>query len=231
MAPVFFVGKKDSKKRMVQDYWYLNEWIIKNNYPLLLISDIVKNIGTKKMFTKLDLRWEYNNIWIKEEDEQKVAFTTLEGLFESTIMFFGLTNSLATFQTMKNKILWNLINTGKVVGFIDEIIVEFLNVMIGPEGIKIEEKKVKRLLDWLTSKEVKDIQKFLGLANYYQQFIKNFAAIARLLYDLVKKNQKWDWTEKQEKMFQELKKRFMKELVLMTLNLDKRRWKQIHQIM
>ena len=82
-------------------------------------------------------------------------------------MFFGLTNSLATFQTMKNKILWNLINTGKVVGFIDEIIVEFLNVVIGPEGIKIEEKKVKRLLDWLTSKEVKDIQKFLELANYY----------------------------------------------------------------
>ena len=69
MAPVFFVGKRDSKKRMVQDYWYLNKWIIKNNYPLLLISDIVKNIGTKKMFTKLDLRWEYNNIWIKEEDE------------------------------------------------------------------------------------------------------------------------------------------------------------------
>jgi len=69
MAPVFFVGKKDSKKRMVQNYWYLNKWIIKNNYPLLLISDIVKNIGTKKMFTKLDLRWEYNNVWINEEDE------------------------------------------------------------------------------------------------------------------------------------------------------------------
>ena len=167
MAPVFFVGKKDSKKRMVQDYWYLNKWIIKNNYPLLLISDIVKNIGTKKMFTKLDLRWKYNNIWIKEKDEQKAAFTTPKGLFELTIMFFGLTNSPAIFQTMKNKILWNLINTGKVVGFIDEIIVEFLNVVIGPEGIKIEEKKVKRLLDWLTSKEVKDIQKFLELANYY----------------------------------------------------------------
>ena len=67
--------------------------------------------------------------------------------------------------------------------------------------IKIEEKEVKRLLDWLTPKEVKDIQKFLGLANYYWQFIKNFAAIARLLYDLVKKNQKWDWTERQEKVF------------------------------
>jgi len=56
MAPVFFVGKKDSKKRMVQDYRYLNEWTIKNNYPLPLISDVVENIGTKKVFTKMDLR-------------------------------------------------------------------------------------------------------------------------------------------------------------------------------
>ena len=55
MALVFFVGKKDSKKRMVQDYRYLNEWTIKNNYPLPLISDIVENIGTKKVFTKMDL--------------------------------------------------------------------------------------------------------------------------------------------------------------------------------
>jgi len=62
MAPVFFVGKKDGKKRMVQDYRYLNEWTIKNNYPLPLISNVVENIDTKKLFTKMDLRWEYNNI-------------------------------------------------------------------------------------------------------------------------------------------------------------------------
>ena len=56
MAPVFFVKKKDGKKRMVQDYRYLNEWTIKNNYPLPLISDVLENIGTKKVFTKMDLR-------------------------------------------------------------------------------------------------------------------------------------------------------------------------------
>ena len=55
-ALVFFVGKKDGKKRKVQDYWHLNEWMVKNNYPLPLISDIIKNIGTKKVFTKIDLR-------------------------------------------------------------------------------------------------------------------------------------------------------------------------------
>ena len=69
IAPVFFIGKKDGKKRMVQDYWYLNEWTVRNNYPLPLISDIIENIGTKKVFTKIDLRWEYNNMRIKEGDE------------------------------------------------------------------------------------------------------------------------------------------------------------------
>ena len=66
---MFFIGKKDGKKWIVQDYQYLNEWTIKNNYPLLLISDVVENIGTKKIFTKIDLRWGYNNVRIKEGDE------------------------------------------------------------------------------------------------------------------------------------------------------------------
>ena len=68
-ALVFFVGKKDGKKRMVQDYQYLNEWTIKNNYPLPLISDVLENIGMKKLFIKIDLRWGYNNVRIKERDE------------------------------------------------------------------------------------------------------------------------------------------------------------------
>ena len=55
-APVFFVRKKDGKKQMVQDYQYLNEWTVKNNYPLPLISDVLENIGTKMMFMKMDLR-------------------------------------------------------------------------------------------------------------------------------------------------------------------------------
>jgi len=195
MAPVFFIGKKDGKKRMVQDYRYLNEWTIKNNYPLPLISNIVENTGMKKIFTKMDLRWGYNNVWIKEEDEWKTAFTTPKGSFEPTVMFFGLTNSPATFQVMMNELLRDLINTGKVAAFIDDVIVGvetekrhneivaeiikmleennlyvkqekykwkvrevgFLGVVIGPEGIKMEEEKVKGMLDWPTPKYIKNV--------------------------------------------------------------------------
>ena len=122
-VPVFFVEKKVGKKQMVQDYQYLNEWTIKNNYPLLLISDVLENIGTKKVFTKMDLRWGYNNVRIKEGDEWKAAFTTPEGSFEPMVMFFGLTNSPAIFQAMMNKLLRNLINTGKIAAFINDVIV------------------------------------------------------------------------------------------------------------
>ena len=65
-----------------------------------------------------------------------------------------------------------------------------MGVVVGLEGIKMEKEKVKGVLEWLTSKCVKDVQKFLGLANYYCQFIEGFASIARPLHDLVKKDQK-----------------------------------------
>ena len=139
------------------------------------------------------------------------------------------------FQTIMNEILWNLINTKKVVSFIDDVIigteeeegydelveeeynelveevvrrlakndlyvklekckwkvreVGFLEVMIGPEEIKMEEDKMKEVLEWPTPKCVKDVQKFLGLANYYWQFIQDFAFIAKLLHNMVKKDQ------------------------------------------
>ena len=66
---MFFIEKKDEKKQIVQDYQYLNEWTVKNNYPLPLISDVLENIRMKKVFTKIDLRWGYNNMRIKEGDK------------------------------------------------------------------------------------------------------------------------------------------------------------------
>ena len=73
-SPVFFIPKKDGKKWMVQDYQYLNKHTIKKNYPLPLIAQLVDKLQGTKMFTKMDLRWGYNNIHIKEGDEWKAAF-------------------------------------------------------------------------------------------------------------------------------------------------------------
>jgi len=68
-SPVFFVGKKDRSKRIIMDYCNLNNQTVKNNYPLPLITDLIDNMGSKQVFTKIDLWWGFNNIRIKEEDE------------------------------------------------------------------------------------------------------------------------------------------------------------------
>ena len=67
--PVFFVDKKDGSKQIVMDYCNLNDQTVKNNYPLPLITELIDNMGSKKVFTKIDLRWGFNNVRIKEGDE------------------------------------------------------------------------------------------------------------------------------------------------------------------
>jgi len=144
-----------------------------------------------------------------------------------TVIFFGLTNLPATFQAIINDILRDLLNTGEVVVFMDNLVkieeekryneiveevlrrmeennlyikpekciwkvreIELLGLVIGSGGIKIQKKKVAEVLEWPRPKTVKEVQKFLGLANYYRQLIKNFAKIAKLMYKLVRKDEK-----------------------------------------
>jgi len=195
---------------------------------LPLIADILDRVGKRKVFTKLDLRWGYNNIRIKKGDKWKAAFTMHIGVYEPTVMYFELTNSPATFQTMMNNLFRDLINQGDTATFIDDILVatdteeehdelveevlkrleennlfvklekckwkvrevEFLGVIIGPRGVEMQEEKVEGVLNWLAPRNIKEVQKFLGLANYYRRFIRNFAKIAAPLHTLVRKEQK-----------------------------------------
>ena len=98
----FFIKKKDGKLRPVQDYRNINKWTVRNQYPLPLITTLIRELGGAMIYTKLDIRWGYNNVHIKAGDEHKAAFKTRRGLYEPTVMFFGFTNSPATFQAMMN---------------------------------------------------------------------------------------------------------------------------------
>jgi len=122
-APVFFIKKKDGSLRLVQDYRALNSMTVKNKYPLPLISELMSQLHGARYFTKLDVRWGFNNICTKPGDEWKVAFRTNRGLFGPLVMFFGMTNSLATFQTMMNDIFQNLIVEGIMVVYLDDILI------------------------------------------------------------------------------------------------------------
>jgi hypothetical protein len=122
-APFFFVKKKVGSLRPVQDYRALNVITVKNKYPLPLISDLINQLHSAKYFTKLNVRWGYNNVRIKEGDKWKATFWMNCGLFKPLVMFFGLTNSPATFQTMMNEIFQDLIMEGVVCVYIDDILI------------------------------------------------------------------------------------------------------------
>jgi hypothetical protein len=94
-ANFFFIKKKDGKLRPVQDYRPINKWTKKNRNVSPLIPQTINRLSGCTLFTKFDVRWGYNNVRIKEGDEWKAAFLTPKGLFEPTVMFFGLTNSPA----------------------------------------------------------------------------------------------------------------------------------------
>jgi reverse transcriptase-like protein len=117
----FFVKKKDGKLRPVQDYRPVNKWTKRNQNVSPLILQTIDHLSGCTLFTKFDICWGYNNIRIKPGDEWKVAFLTPEGLFEPTVMFFGLTNSPATFQMMMNTIFRKQVAQGWLSIYMDDI--------------------------------------------------------------------------------------------------------------
>jgi len=111
----------------VQDYRRLNEWTIRNCYPLPLIPQLINRVRMKKLFTKFDICWSYNNVRIKAGNEWKAAFITNEGLYEPTVMFFSLTNSPATFQAMMNTIFKEEIQEGWLTVYMDDMLIATAN--------------------------------------------------------------------------------------------------------
>ena len=91
-------------RRMVVDYRGLNEVTIKNKYPLPMINDLFNQLQGAKVFSKIYLRSGYQQLKIREQDIPKTAFTTRYGLYEYTVMSFGLTNAPAYFMNLMNKV-------------------------------------------------------------------------------------------------------------------------------
>ena len=146
-SPFFFVTKKDGSLRPVQDYRALNEGTVKNAYPLPLISEVIDKLKGAKIFTKLDVRAGYNNVRIKEGDQWKAAFITPEGLFEPTVMFFGLCNAPATFQNMMNDIFHDLLQEGWIVIYMDDI-------LIFSDNIEQHHERTRRVLQRLQESDL-----------------------------------------------------------------------------
>ena len=122
---LFHRAKKDGKLHPIMDYQVLIKWIIHNTYPLPLIGNILEHLQGKTLFTKFNIHWGYNNIHIKEEDQWKAAFKTPFILYKPTVMYFGLTNSPATFCRAMQKMLCIILNKypEEVFLYIDDLLV------------------------------------------------------------------------------------------------------------
>jgi Reverse transcriptase (RNA-dependent DNA polymerase)/RNase H-like domain found in reverse transcriptase len=185
-SPFFFVKKKDGKLWPCQDYRYLNDWTVKNAYPLPLISKIMDKIKGAKFFTKFDVQWGYNNIRIKTKDQWKAAFKTNQGLFEPTVMFFGMCNSPATFQAMMDSIFSDMIKECIVIVYMDDILI-FAN---NQEDLQ---KHTKMVLQWLREHDLFLKPKKCEFNKMTMEYLGLIIQEGKLSMDPVKLSRIRDW--------------------------------------
>ena len=167
-------------------------------------------------------------------------------------MYFGMTNSPATFHALMNSVFADLIAKGEVAVYMDDILIyskhlkehrqvvqevlkrlehydlylkpekcefekdsmEYLGMIIRPGEVQMDPGKVAAVRDWLTPTMLKEVQAFIGFANFYRRFIKDFSTMARPLHDLTKKDVPWHWAQEQQEAFNTIKKQFCEEPIL-----------------
>jgi hypothetical protein len=139
---VLFVEKKDGTQWMCVDYRSLNEVTIKNKYPLPRIEDLFDLMKGVRMFSKIDLRSGYHQLKIRETDILKTAFRTRYGLYEYTMMSFGLTNAPAYFMYLMNKVFMEYLDKFVVV-LIDDILIFSKMVEEHEEHLRLALEKLR----------------------------------------------------------------------------------------
>ena len=223
-APILFDWKSDSSLRLCVNYQGLNNFTIKNQYPLPLIRELLDRLERAKQFTQLDLTNAYHRMRICKGNEWKTAFKTRYGHFEYQVMPFGLINGPASFQGYINKTLAEKLDIFVIV-YLDEILIYtdddrdrhvsamrwvleqlrkfslfanlkrcrfhqeevwFLGYVMSSKGIRMEDKRIEAVKQWPEPQSVRDIQVFLGFANFYRRFIQGFSRIAAPLTSMLK---------------------------------------------
>ncbi|WVZ76463.1 LOW QUALITY PROTEIN: hypothetical protein U9M48_024439 [Paspalum notatum var. saurae] len=231
---VLLVEKDTDAKRMCVDYRALNKVTIKNKYPLPRIDDLFDQLQGACVFSKIDLRSGYHQLKIRPSNVSKTAFTTKYGLYQYTVMSFGLTNAPAYFMQLMNLVFMDYLDKFVVV-FIDDILIysktegehdehlrlvlqrlrehwrtsklRFLGHVVSKGGIAVDPSKVSTVTNWKVPEIPMEVR-------YYRRFIENFSKIAKPMTSLLEKDAEFRWTDAQQAAFDELKKRLTTAPVL-----------------
>nr|GEY75507.1 putative reverse transcriptase domain-containing protein [Tanacetum cinerariifolium] len=212
-ASVLFVKKKDGSFTMSINYQELNKLTIKNRYPLPRIDDLFDQLQGSSVYSKINLRSVYHQLRVRDEDIPKTAFRTV---FIDDILIYSRNkeehaNHLRIiFELLRKKKLYTKFS--KCNFWIN--IVQFLGHVIDIQGIHVDPAKIEAVKNWASPTTPTEVRQFLGLAGYYQRFIKDFLKIAKSLIELTQKNRKYIWGENQESAFQLLKQKLCEALIL-----------------
>ncbi|KAA3465805.1 DNA/RNA polymerases superfamily protein [Gossypium australe] len=174
-----------------------------------LINDLFDQLKRATVFSKIDLRSGYYQLRVKDSDVLKTAFRTRYGHYKFLVMPFGLTNALAIFMDLMNRIFQPYLDKFVVV-FIDDILIYSRN----ENGIRVDSSKISAIVDWKPPRNVTEVRSFLGLAGYCRHFVKGFSMIATPMTRLLRKDVKFEWTEKCQQSFERLKALLTEALVL-----------------
>ena len=265
-APVLIVQKPDGGLRICVDYRALNALTVKNRNAPPLIRETMAKLCQAKVFTKFDIIAAFNEIRMAKGDEEKTAFLTRYGLFEYTVMPFGLCNAPSTFQAFINDTLREYLDVF-CSAYLDDILiysdnreehvkhvkmvldklkqaglyldinkcqfhvqeVKYLGLLITTDGLKMDPRKVETIVKWKPARCVKDVQAFLGFANFYRRFIKDYSRIAAPLTALTRKDRKafvfpWANAGPEQRAFEELKRAFTSAPILAHFDPQRETW-------
>ena len=241
---------------MLNSYRTLNKLLLRDNYPLPLIEDELDKVRNKKYFSLLDLKDGFHHIPVAQGSVKYTALVTPLGQFEYLKMPFGLKVAPSQFQRFINIVFSELIETGEVVAYLDDIMIasetleqhfhtlekvfslmvenklelrienckfiqteiEYLGYKVSEKGVAPTERGTEAVTNFPIPQNTHDVQKFLGLCSYFRKFIEGFSIIAKPLYDLLRKNTIFEFTELELQSFETLKKKLISAPVLSIYN-------------
>ncbi|KAG8489095.1 hypothetical protein CXB51_017085 [Gossypium anomalum] len=209
--------------RLCIDYRPLNKVTTKNKYPLPHIDDLFDQLKGAIVFSKIDLRFGYYQLQVKDSDVPETAFRTRYRHYEFLVLPFGLSNALARgssrpLSRVNSEILRRHPRQTRAC---EQPVWQGLGHIVSAEGIRVDPSKISTVVDWKPPRNVSKVRSFLGLAGYYRIFVKGFPMIATPITWLLQKDVKFEWSDKYQQSFNQLKGLLVETPVLIQLESSK----------